>query len=118
MAPTRQIEAAELMIAMNDFRAYYARLLLVATPADKLVRSTRSKIFWGVPEETQRRIAVEPEVAERRFRTARPTYTANQFALTVVKGYISKLLCNDKVAGYLARYRPAMLEVLEKVLKN
>ncbi|HEY1722219.1 MAG TPA: plasmid partitioning protein RepB C-terminal domain-containing protein [Magnetospirillaceae bacterium] len=118
MAPARQIEAAELMIAMNDFRAYYARLLLAATPADKLVRSKRSKIFWGVSEETQRRIAAESEVAERRFRIARLTYASDQFALTVAKGYAAKLLRDDKVAGYLARYRPAMLETLERTLNS
>jgi hypothetical protein len=118
MSPARQVEAAELMIAMNDFRAYFARLLLAATPADKLVRSKRSKMFWGVSRETQQRIATESDLAERRFRIARQTYAADQFALTVAKGYISKLLRNDKVAGYLARYKPMTHETLETALKS
>lgn len=118
MTPARQIEAAELMIAMNDFRAYYARLLLAATPADKLVRSKRSKMFSGVSKEAQKQIAIESDLAEQRFRIARKAYTADHYALTVAKGYISKLFRNDKVAGYLARYRPATHEALEAVLKS
>jgi hypothetical protein len=97
MAPVRQVEAAELMIAMNDFRAYYAHLLLAATPLDKVVRPKRSKIFWGVSTEAQHRIAAESEIAERRFCIARLTYTSDQFALTVAKGYTGKLLRNDNV---------------------
>lgn len=118
MTPARQVEAAELMIAMNDFRAYFARLLLAATPADKLMRSKRSKMFWGVSKEAQQRIATKSDVAERRFRIARQTYAADQFALTVAKGYISKLLRNDKVAGYLARYKPVTRDALETALKS
>ena len=118
MVPARQIEAAKLMIATNDFRAYYARLLLAATPPDKVMRSKRSKIFWGVSTETQRRIAAESELDEQRFRIARKTYTEDQFALTVAKGYVSKLLRNDKVAGYLARYKPAALEAFDTMLKG
>ena len=118
MTPARQIEAADLMIAMNDFRAHYARLLLAATPEDKLMRSKRSKIFWGVSKETQQRIAFESDLIERPFRVARQTYAADRFALTATKGYVSKLFRNDKAVGYLARYRPTMMETLEMVLKS
>ncbi len=37
MNPMRQIEAAELMVAMNRFTTNYARSLLAATPQSQLV---------------------------------------------------------------------------------
>jgi hypothetical protein len=37
MKPIRQIEAAQLMVAMNKFTINYARSLLAATPENQLV---------------------------------------------------------------------------------
>lgn len=43
MAPMRQIEAAELMVAMNKYTTSYAESLFAATPRDQLADSTRKK---------------------------------------------------------------------------
>jgi DNA methylase/RepB plasmid partitioning protein len=48
MRAARQIEAAELMFAANNFTATYARALLAATPRDQLMNSAKTKQIGGV----------------------------------------------------------------------
>ena len=48
MAPLRQIEAAELMVAMNKYTVSYARSLLAATPQSQLVDVDKPKHVKGL----------------------------------------------------------------------
>ena len=43
MAPTRQVEAAELMIGQNNFSSMFAKALLIATPEKQLVDPRKRK---------------------------------------------------------------------------
>ena len=43
MVPLRQIEAAELMVAMNKYTISYAKSLLAATPQTQLVEVGQAK---------------------------------------------------------------------------
>src|SRR4051812_3045278 len=43
MLPLRQIEAAELMVAMNKFTTNYAKSLVIATPQSQLVEQDKPK---------------------------------------------------------------------------
>ena len=47
MAPLRQIEAAELMVAMNKYTISYAKSLLAATPQAQLVECDKPKHVKG-----------------------------------------------------------------------
>jgi ParB-like chromosome segregation protein Spo0J len=49
--PLRQIEAAELMVAMNKYTISYAKSLLAATPESQLVESNKPKRVKGLSEE-------------------------------------------------------------------
>src|SRR6201987_654369 len=51
MKPLRQIEAVELMSAMNNFTARYAHALLAAARREDLARPDHPKIFLGVTAE-------------------------------------------------------------------
>ena len=51
MVPLRQIEAAELMVAMNKYTVSYAKSLLAATSQTQLVDSTKPKRVKGLTEE-------------------------------------------------------------------
>src|SRR5690242_3729087 len=50
MAPLRQIEAAELMVAMNKYSISYAKSLVAATPQDQLANIPKSKAVKGLTE--------------------------------------------------------------------
>ena len=47
MMPLRQIEAAELMVAMNKYTISYAKSLLAATPQSQLVEFYQAKVRKG-----------------------------------------------------------------------
>ena len=51
MVPLRQIEAAELMVAMNKFTISYAKSLLAATPQAQLVETDKPKRVRGLSDE-------------------------------------------------------------------
>lgn len=48
MIPLRQIEASELMVAMNKYTLSYARSLLAATPQSQLVGVQKPKMIKGL----------------------------------------------------------------------
>jgi hypothetical protein len=51
MVPLRQIEAAELMVAMNKYTVSYAKSLLAATPQSQLVDANKPKQVRGLSDE-------------------------------------------------------------------
>jgi hypothetical protein len=51
MAPLRQIEAAELMVAMNNYTISYGKSLLAATPPTQLVDPTKPKRIRGLSDD-------------------------------------------------------------------
>lgn len=59
MRATRQIEAAELMLAANNYSEAYARALLAATLQDQLVNATKAKRINGVSVDQMARMERE-----------------------------------------------------------
>ena len=57
MKPMRQIEAVELMSAMNNYTARYAHALLAATRQDDLAQPERPKKVRGLTAEQMARMA-------------------------------------------------------------
>jgi hypothetical protein len=62
MKPMRQIEAVELMSAMNNFTARYAHALLAATRQEDLAQPERPKKIRGLTAEQMARMEREMEV--------------------------------------------------------
>jgi hypothetical protein len=57
MKPMRQIEAVELMSAMNNFTARYAQALLAATRREDLAEPDRPKKIRGLTAEQMARMS-------------------------------------------------------------
>jgi len=70
MVPLRQIEAAEIMVAMNKFTASYARTLVAATAQSQLVDARKSKRVRGFTTEQLSLMERESANLEREFRMA------------------------------------------------
>lgn len=116
MVPLRQIEAVEVMIAMNKFTYNYARSLLAATPQSQLVDPTKPKRVGGL---TDKQVAVmERESAnlDRQFKLIENTYGADHLDLVLANGYVTKLLGNVKVVRYLAKHFPEIFAELQKLV--
>ena len=70
MGAFRQIEAAELMIAMNKFTTSYARSLLAATPQSQLTETHKPKVVKGLTDEQMNLTERESANLEREFKIA------------------------------------------------
>ncbi|MEQ1713438.1 MAG: plasmid partitioning protein RepB C-terminal domain-containing protein, partial [Hyphomicrobium sp.] len=111
MAPLRQIEAAELMVAMNKFTANYAQSLLAATPRNQLVEPDKPKRIKGLSEKQIGLMQRESANLDRQFKLIEKSYGADHLDLVLVNGYVAKLLGNAKVVRFLAQHYGEILVV-------
>lgn len=118
MVPIRQIEAAELMIAMNKYSASYAKSLLAATPHSQLVGAPKKKAIKGLTPEQRALVERESENLDEEFRIAEQSYGTDHLHLVLAKGYLAKLLANAKVVGYLAENHQEILSQFQKIAET
>ena len=115
MSAFRQIEAAELMIAMNKFTTSYARSLLAATPQSQLAETHKPKVIKGLTDEQMNLMERESANLEREFKIAEQSYGTDHLDLVLAKGYVAKLLRNARVVRYLAQHNQEFLAEFQKV---
>lgn len=115
MLPLRQIEAAELMVAMNKFTTNYAQSLVAATPQAQLVEQDKPKHVKGLSDEQIAMMERESISLQREFRIAEKSYGADHLDLVLTNGYITKLLGNARVIRYLAQYYDDILSEFQKL---
>ena len=92
MLPLRQIEAAELMVAMNKYTATYAKSLLAATPQAQLVECTKPKRVKGLSDAQIGLMEQESVNLEREFKIAEKSYGADHLDLVLAVGYLGKMI--------------------------
>ena len=109
MKPLRQIEAVELMSAMNNFTARYAQALLAATRREDLAQPDRPKKIGGLSAEQMARMEREMDGLQREFKAVSASYGDTVLNLVVAAGYLSSLIGNPRVSGYLERHHPEIL---------
>jgi ParB-like chromosome segregation protein Spo0J len=109
MKPMRQIEAVELMSAMNNFTARYAHALLAATRQEDLAQPDRPKKISGLTAEQMARMEREMDGLQREFKTVAASYGDTVLNLVVASGYLSSLIGNPRVSRYLERHHPEIL---------
>jgi ParB-like chromosome segregation protein Spo0J len=117
LAPLRQIEAAELMVAMNKYTISYAKSLVAATPPAQLAASHRPKAIRGLSDEQIGLMERESANLEREFRIAEQSYGADHLDLVLANGYLSKLLANDRVLRYLSQHQRELLTEFQKLVE-
>jgi hypothetical protein len=115
MVPLRQIEAAELMVAMNKYTASYAKSLLAATPQAQLVEADKPKRVKGLTDEQVALMERESVNLEREFRIAEKSYGTDHLDLVLTNGYLGKLLGNARVVRYLAQHHGDILTEFQKL---
>lgn len=115
MKPLRQIEAAELMIAMNRYSTGYAKSLVAATPEDQLIAGRR-KIIKGLTTEQIALMERESASLDREFKLVEQTYGADHLDLVLATGYVNRLLSNARVVRYLAQRHPEILEEFQRIV--
>ena len=117
MKPVRQIEAAELMVGMNNFSVSCAKSLLLATRQDQLMEPSKPKP--GL-EQTRGNLArLEREVGNLRQEIAEieETYASDHLKLIVTRGHLESLFRNHNVARYLSLHHGDVFGELRKLVE-
>jgi len=116
MAPLRQIEAAELMIAMNKFTSNYAQSLLAATPQTQLIDPHKPRRIKGLTDKQIALMQRESANLDRQFKLIEKSYGADHLDLVLVNGYVAKLIGNVKVVRFLAQHYSEILLEFQKLV--
>jgi hypothetical protein len=117
MKPVRQIYAAEMMAASNNYSTRFARGLLALTKPDGLV----------APEETYKQArnttATQQSVMEQGsealiedFKRVEKSYTSDLLSLTIAAGYLQHMLANSRVERHLLKRHSDLLQAMQQVL--
>lgn len=117
MTAVRQIEAGDLMIGQNNFTVMFARALRTTTPENQLVTARKRK-GGSAPTPSGQQIArMERELAalQTQVKSVEETYGVDNLHLTVARGYIAKLLANNRVSRWLATHQQDYLGELQKI---
>lgn len=115
MVPMRQIEAAEIMVAMNRFTISYVKSLVAATPASHLVAGRKPRSTRGLSGEQLALMERESGNLDRQLKMAEQTYGTDHLDLVLAKGYLARLLGDAKVVRYLAQWHPEILAEFQKI---
>lgn len=111
MKPIRQVECAELMLSANNLSVNYASALLAATQPSMLADPKTPKRISGITQEQMARMEREMTNVQAQYRLAEQTYGQDVLSLTLVRGYLKKLLDNPRVSKFL---KQSNLDVLEQ----
>jgi hypothetical protein len=117
MKPVRQIYAAEMMVASNNYSTRFARGLLAVTKPEGLV----------TPDETRKRLhrstASLQSVLEQGsddliedFKLVQKSYTNDLLSLTIAAGYLGRMLENTKIERHLLKRHKDILRAIQEVL--
>lgn len=115
LKPMRQIEAAELMINANNYSVAYASAIVACTPQHQLVEAAKPKRPKGVSPEALARMERELARVQEAITSIQDSYGKDHLYLTVVKGYLAKLLGNGRVVRYLVQHRPEFLSEFQNI---
>lgn len=116
VAPLRQVEAAELMVAMNNYSSTYAQAIVEVTPEDQLV-STAKKKKQSISRDEIQRMEVELSKLHGEVKEVEKTYGPNILALVTIRSYVKDLLSNRRVFDYLEKYHPDLQREFSNIVE-
>jgi ParB-like chromosome segregation protein Spo0J len=111
----RQIEIAEVMVSANNFTKAYAEALVLATPKDQMLSPQEPKKKAGMTAEELSRMEREMEALEKDFKSIEANYTENMMSLTLGRGYVKRLLENNRVLRHLREHHGDLLTEFETI---
>ena len=115
MIPLRQIEAAELMVNANNYSVAYISAILAGTPQAQLLEANKPKRINGVTPQAVARMEKELARLQEGITQIQDTYGQDHLKLTVLRGYVGKLLGNARVVRYLMQTRPEFLSEFQTI---
>ncbi|MGX8012753.1 plasmid partitioning protein RepB C-terminal domain-containing protein [Mesorhizobium sp. ORM8.1] len=116
--PTRQVEVAKLMVALDRVTFISARVIIALTPQAQLADpSVPRQQFFGIDTETFAGMELEFAALSREFLDANECRGVWGLELVAARGYLHRLMDNLKVVRYLAGNYPNQFETLHRLLE-
>lgn len=117
MTSVRQIEAADLMIGQNNFTVMFARALRAATSENQLASTKKGKGGGKSTPSGQQIARMERELAalQTQVKSVEETYGIDNLHLTVARGYVAKLLANNRVVRWMTVHQQDYLTEFQKI---
>jgi hypothetical protein len=115
MKAMRQIEAAELMMNANNYSPAYISAILAGTPLAQLVDTKKPKKMRGITPEAMARMERELARLQEGISSIQDSYGKDHLQLTVIKGYLGKLLGNARIFRYMMQHRPECLAEFQAI---
>ena len=115
MKPLRQIEVAELMIAMDNYSVSYSKALLAATPQDQLIDADKPKNFKGISAQQIAQMETEMAKLQREMKLIEDSYGPDHLNLVLARGYLVTLVENEEVSRYLAQNHGEILSEFRRI---
>jgi hypothetical protein len=116
MKPLRQIQAAELMIAANNYTVPYVEAILAASDATDLVDPAARKTPAGVTPEQAERMKAEMANLQKNIKLIEGTLGPDHLRLVVAGRYVERLLQNDRLARYLDKNHGEILGEFRQIV--
>lgn len=115
MKPVRQIEAAELMVGQKNVSGKFALALLAASTPEQLTETGRDREKTAISAESMAKVERELAALQLQISAIEESYGPDVLHLTVVKGYLSKLLGNAAIVKWLASNQPDYLREFQRI---
>lgn len=115
LKPVRQIEAAELMVASQNFTVPFAKALLTATPDEFLTPAATKGQRRKDTTAAIARVERELNTLQQKTSTVVDAYGQEMVDLTLLRAHLCVLLGSNAVVKWLARNRPVYLTEFQKV---
>lgn len=116
--PMRQIEIAEVMVAANNYKASYVKLLLAGTQPDQLVEPEHPPEVRQLNPDDLARIEREVNGLGRELKLREDTYGKNMLTLSMAITYLRRLLGNAALSRYLTQHHADVLGQLRMIAES
>jgi hypothetical protein len=117
MKPTRQVEAARLMIATNLFSGQFAKALLAGTREELLVEGGRSTQSKAVLNTQKRWMEQETDALLQSMSSVEASYGEDVLALGVSCRYAGKVLSNSRLQKHLRHHHAEIFDEIRRIVE-
>jgi hypothetical protein len=118
MRPIRQIEAAEHMIASGTFSVLFAKALLEVTRPELLLELPSSRNIEAGSAGARALLEQENDSLLKDLKNIEASYGTDILTLSIVLGYIERLLGNVRIERHLMKYHSDILLSLRALLSE
>lgn len=103
------------LLGRRQYLVAYASAILAGTPQAQLVETTKPKRLKGITPEAMGRMERELARLQEGMASIKNSYGKDHLQLTVIKGYLARLLGNIRVVKYLMQHRPEFLAEFQAI---